>query len=67
MKILFISVILLGGAILLMCLGMIIKRGGHFPKTHIEDNDALRNQGIGCANTQLEEEAHRKKLRDRIS
>lgn len=58
------AVIFVGVAVALLSIGIIVKKNGKFPDTHIEDNKALKEKGIGCAHTQLEGEVEKKRLRD---
>ncbi len=66
MKLLLFATLFIGIALLLLGLRVFFTRKGKFPETHIEANKALRKKGIGCANSQLEGEARRKNLFDRI-
>lgn len=53
-------------ALLLLGIRVFFVRGGRFPDTHIESSKALQRKGIGCANKQLEDEANKRNLFDRI-
>lgn len=53
-------------AVLLLGVRVFFIRGGKFPSTHIEANKALREKEIHCVNSQMESEARRKNLFDRI-
>lgn len=66
MTLLVAAALIVGFALLLLGVRVFFFSGGKFPETHIEANQALREKGIGCANSQLEEEAQRKNLFDRI-
>ena len=64
--ILIIALIIVLMAVLPLGVRVFFVRGGKFPSTHIEANKALREKGIHCANSQMEAEARRKNLFDRI-
>jgi hypothetical protein len=36
-------------SLLLLAIQILFKKNGSFPKTHIEDNEYLKKQGITCA------------------
>jgi hypothetical protein len=42
-------IVLVGISLLLLAIQMLFKKGGSFPKTHIEDNEHLKKYGITCA------------------
>ncbi|MCU0379103.1 MAG: hypothetical protein MUC78_12685 [Bacteroidales bacterium] len=48
-KLLIISSVLIGFALLAMAVSMLFKRGGRFPDTHISHNKEMRKRGITCA------------------
>lgn len=52
-------------AISLVFLGirMLLVKGGKFPNTHISGSKAMRDRGIGCAQSQ-DREARKKSFRD---
>jgi hypothetical protein len=56
------SLIILTVCVALMSIGIILKKGGTFPDTHIDGNAALRNRGIHCAVTQDRMAAKKKTL-----
>jgi hypothetical protein len=51
MKIIIVAVVLVGVAVLLMALGIILKKNGKFPNTHIGGNKEMSKRGIYCATT----------------
>ncbi|MDR1729293.1 MAG: hypothetical protein LBR52_01365 [Prevotellaceae bacterium] len=51
-KILLLTFILVGIAVLLLGVRIFFFKGGKFPSSHIGDNEALRKKGIHCAKTQ---------------
>lgn len=46
-----ITVILVGLALVALGIGMLMKKGGKFPDTHIGRNKAMHDKGINCAQT----------------
>lgn len=46
-----IIVILIGLSLVGLGIGMLLKKGGKFPNTHIGRNKAMRDRGIDCANS----------------
>lgn len=42
------NVLIIAIAVLLLCIRVILKHNGTFASPHIEDNAALRKQGIHC-------------------
>lgn len=67
MKLIIISVLLIGLAVLLLALRMIVKGEKTPQSSHIEDSKALKKRGIGCANKQMAELAERQTLADRLA
>jgi hypothetical protein len=49
----------------LLSVGVLLKKKGGFPNTHIEGNRALLNRGIRCAKFQDDEQLRRKGLAER--
>ena len=52
LKVLLLSVVLIGIVFLLMAIGILIKKNGKFPNLHIESNKEMQKRGIACATTQ---------------
>lgn len=48
-KLLVISILFLGLALLGMSLGILLKPGGRFPETHVGRNKEMRKLGIKCS------------------
>ena len=46
-----IALILVGLSLLGLAVGMLLKKNGSFPETHIGRNKAMKQRGITCANT----------------
>ena len=64
--IIVISLLVVAIAVVLLSIGIILKKDGKFPNTHIEDSEAMRQRGIRCANKELSEAAFRPNLTDLI-
>ena len=67
MKLIIISIILIGLAVVLLALRLIVKGDKRPQSSHIEDSKALKKRGIGCANKQMAELASRQNLADRLA
>lgn len=67
MKLIIVSVLLVGLAVLLLALRLIVKGDKSPQSSHIEDSKALKKRGIGCANKQMAELATRQDLADRLA
>lgn len=61
MRILLI-ILLLGLAMIGLCVRVIVKKNGRFSSQHIGGNKAMRERGIHCVNTQDWEERHKQKI-----
>lgn len=51
LTIFIIVLILLGLALVGLGIGMLLKKNGKFPQTHIGKSKAMKDRGIYCANT----------------
>lgn len=61
LKLALLSIIILGICIVMLCIGMIIKKKGSFPKTHVSQNKEMRKRGITCVQSQDYAARHRTK------
>ncbi len=52
LKVLLLSVVLVGIVFILMAISILIKKNGKFPNIHIGSNKDMRKRGISCATTQ---------------
>ena len=52
LKLLIISVVLMGVITALMAIRILLKKNGHFPNTHIGGNKNMARRGIFCASAQ---------------
>jgi len=57
-KILLLTLILVGIAVLLLGFKIFFFKNGKFPSSHIGDNEALQKKGIHCAQTQDRQAQH---------
>jgi hypothetical protein len=48
-KLLIMSALLVGFALLAMAVSILVKPGGRFPDTHVGHNKEMRKRGITCA------------------
>lgn len=55
-KFFIIILVLVGLSLIALSIGILLKRGGKFPETHIGRNKHMRDRGIHCANTTDAEE-----------
>ncbi len=60
LKLALISVIIIGMCIVMLCIEMIVKKNGSFPKSHVSQNKELRKRGITCVQSQDFEQRHKK-------
>jgi len=49
MKLLFITIALLGLCVVMLGVKVLFVKNGKFPSGHVKDVEALRNKRIGCA------------------
>jgi len=52
LKLLLFSVLIIAFSVLFLAIGIVLKKHGRFPNTHVSGNKALRDQGISCAQSQ---------------
>ena len=51
-RLFLITLLIIAVCMVLMCVTILIKRGGRFPNTHVCGNKHLRQKGISSAQTQ---------------
>ena len=61
-KIMILTLILVGIAILLLSFRILFFKNGKFPSSHVKDNKALSQKGIHCAQAQDKQAQNRIKL-----
>ena len=49
LKILLLTLVIVGLAVVLLGVKIFFVKGGRFPNTHIHDNPEMRKRGIKCA------------------
>lgn len=59
LTVLLLAIALVGVSVVLLSVGILLKKGGRFPNLHVGGNKALRRKGIHCAQTQDYEARHR--------
>ncbi len=52
LKVFLFTVIILGVCMLFLCIRILLKKNGRFPNTHVSSSKAMRQRGIGCAQSQ---------------
>ena len=57
---LLLAVIILVACVVLLSVSILLKKGGHFPNTHVSGQKALRDRGITCVQSQDYAMRHRK-------
>ena len=62
MKILVISIVFLGIAVLLLGVKVFFVKGGKFPNTHVHGNPALRKRKITCASSENQTIKNKKQI-----
>lgn len=66
LSILLITLILVAIAVSLLCIRIILQKGGKFPNTHVSGNKALTDKGLSCHTSQHYDAQHHKNLADRV-
>lgn len=51
-KLIIFSVIIVGIAMLFLCVRLLFKKNGRFVKTHVSQSKAMRDRGITCVQSQ---------------
>lgn len=52
LKVIIFSVIIVGIAVLLLSVRLLLKKNGHFVKTHVSQSKAMRERGVTCVQSQ---------------
>jgi hypothetical protein len=63
MKIILITILAIGIAVLLLSVGVLLRKDGQFRSEHISNNTRMREDGIHCATSQDREERKKQKLK----
>nr|WP_311471422.1 hypothetical protein [uncultured Porphyromonas sp.] len=67
MPLFIVSLLAVGLAVLLLAVGIIFKKNGRFPNTHVGGNRAMRERGISCHTSQHKEAQSHQNLAERIA
>lgn len=51
LKTLIAVLLIIALSMVLLCVKILLKKGGRFPNTHVDANTALRQKGITCVKT----------------
>ncbi|MBR5444176.1 MAG: hypothetical protein IKV22_07310 [Paludibacteraceae bacterium] len=63
MKIILITILAIGIAVLLLSVGVLLRKDGQFRSEHISNNARMREDGIHCATSQDREARKKQKLK----
>ena len=63
MKIILITILAIGIAVLLLSVGVLLRKDGQFRSEHISNNARMREDGIHCATSQDREARKKHKLK----
>lgn len=64
---LLITLFIVAVALVLLCVKLLLVKGGKFPNTHVGGNKAMQRKGIHCVKAQDREARLKKKLTDIIT
>nr|WP_314688294.1 hypothetical protein [uncultured Porphyromonas sp.] len=67
MPLFIVSLLAVGLAVLLLAVGIIFKKNGRFPNTHVGGNWAMRERGISCHTSQHKEAQSHQNLAERVA
>ena len=67
MSLFLISLLAMGLVVFLLSIGVIFKKNGRFPNTHVGGNRAMRERGISCHTSQHKEAQSHQNLAERIA
>lgn len=67
MPLFIVSLLAVGLAVPLLAVGIIFKKNGRFPNTHVGGNRAMRERGISCHTSQHKEAQSHQSLAERIA
>lgn len=59
LKLIIVSAIVIFICVLFLCINIIFRKNGTFPKTHVSQNKELRRRGITCIQSQDFEIRHK--------
>ena len=67
MPLFIVSLLFVSLAVVLLAVGVIFKKNGRFPNTHVGGNRAMRERGISCHTSQHKEAQSHQNLAERIA
>ena len=67
MPLFIVSLLFVSLAVVLLAVGVIFKKNGRFPNTHVGGNRAMQQRGISCHTSQHKEAQHHQSLAERIA
>ena len=67
MPLFIVALLLVGLAVLLLSVGVILKKDGRFPNTHVGGNRAMQQRGISCHTSQHKEAQRHMSLSERVA
>jgi len=67
MPLFIVSLLAVGLAVLLLAVGIIFKKNGRFPNTHVGGNRVMRERGISCHTSQHKEAQSHQNLAERVA
>ncbi len=63
----FITLLIVAISLALLCIKLLLVRGGKFPNTHVGSSKAMKQRGIHCVKAQDREAQLNKKLTDIVT
>ncbi len=67
MTLFLISLLAMGLVVFLLSIGLIFKKNGRFPSTHVGGNRAMQQRGISCHTSQHKDAQRHKTLAERLA
>lgn len=67
MTLFFISLLAMALVVFLLSIGVILKKNGRFPSTHVGGNKAMQQRGISCHTSQHKEAQSHQTLAERLA
>ncbi len=67
MTLFFISLLAMALVVFLLSIGVILKKNGRFPSTHVGGNKAMQQRGISCHTSQHRDAQHHQTLAERLA
>lgn len=67
MTLFFISLLAMALVVFLLSIGLIFKKNGRFPSTHVGGNNAMQQRGISCHTSQHRDAQRHQTLAERLA